>query len=509
MKKLSLILTVSVAALLASSCMNFQRTLCVNPLTYTDIPDNDVIRVGEDYYMVSTTMYFCPGAPIMHSRDLVHWRIVSYVYDCLADDDIYNLRDGKNAYGCGQWATSLRYHDGEFYALFIAKDQGCTYIYHTKDITTSYWDRYVIDRPLHDPGLLFDDGRVFVAWGNGDIRLTELAPDFSGVIGEDKLLFSTPQGYMLKDEGSHFYHIDDWYYVLTINWLPGDVRTETCWRSHNIEGPYESKTILKGAFDGRRDGVAQGAIVDTPDGKWYAMMFQDHGAVGRIPTLQPVKWVSGWPVLGDATVPVKEFKVNLPTCGVDWVWDNDEFESETLPLVWQWNHKPLDGKWSLTDRPGYLSIDAVKADNIFNARNVLTQRTVGPACESSALLDASQLADGDHAGICAFQSNFCAVEVERKDGGNYISVIDKTGEICREPMASDSVMLKLIYDFSEDKAEVAYSFDGQEWTRPEYQLEMRFTLDFFTGYRTALYCYNTEGDGGRADFGWFHQNVVE
>ena len=96
------------ALMLAAGCGGPKWQDAVNPLTYTDIPDNDVIRVGEDYYMVSTTMYFCPGAPIMHSKDLVHWRIVNYVYDCLEDDDVYNLRDGANAYGKGQWATSLR-----------------------------------------------------------------------------------------------------------------------------------------------------------------------------------------------------------------------------------------------------------------------------------------------------------------------------------------------------------------------------------------------------------------
>ncbi|MBQ0096771.1 MAG: family 43 glycosylhydrolase, partial [Bacteroidales bacterium] len=91
--------------------------LCVNPLTYTDIPDIDVLRTGDDFYMVSTTMYFCPGAPVMHSRDLVHWEIISYIFDVLEDDDVYNLRDGRNAYGKGQWATSLKYHNGEYYAL--------------------------------------------------------------------------------------------------------------------------------------------------------------------------------------------------------------------------------------------------------------------------------------------------------------------------------------------------------------------------------------------------------
>ena len=101
-----------------TDCMAKEKTTeCINPLTYTDIPDADWIRVGEDYYMVSTTMYFCPGAPIMHSKDLVHWTIVNYVYDYLNDDDIYNLRNGRNAYGKGQWATTLRYENGVYYEI--------------------------------------------------------------------------------------------------------------------------------------------------------------------------------------------------------------------------------------------------------------------------------------------------------------------------------------------------------------------------------------------------------
>lgn len=503
MKRFLLVLS----AALAVCCCAPRTTLCVNPLTYTDIPDNDVIRVGEDYYMVSTTMYFCPGAPIMHSRDLVHWRIVSYVYDCLEDDDVYNLRNGRNAYGKGQWATSLKYHDGEFYALFIANDQGKTYIYHTADICSSYWERYVIDRPFHDAGLLFEDGHVYVAWGNRNIYLTELEPDFSGVRGEDRLIFSTPEGYMLGDEGSHFYHIGDWYYVLTINWPFGGVRTETCWRSSTIEGPYEPRTILQGAFDGRGDGVAQGAIVDTPRGDWYAVMFQDHGAVGRIPTLQPLTWEDGWPVLGDAGVPVKEFEVLLPEYGEDRVWASDEFDSPELDLVWQWNHKPLDGGWSLSERPGWMRIRANSATGIFDARNVLTQRTVGPACESVAKLDASGLCEGDHAGICAFQSHFCAVEVECAADGKFLVARDYEKEILRTGLESDQLYLRINYDFSDDTAAMSFSYDGENWNSIDHSLKMRYTLDFFTGYRTALYCYSTGAPGGCADFDWFHQTV--
>lgn len=510
MKK-NLLVMFALIALMACGCTQ-EKTHCVNPLTYTDIPDNDVLRVGKDYYMVSTTMYFCPGAPIMHSRDLVHWSIISYIYDCLEDDDVYNLREGRNAYGKGQWATSLKHHNGEFYALFIANDQAKTYIYHTKDITSSYWDRHVIDRPFHDAGLLFDGDRVFIAWGNRNIYLTELEPDFSGAKGEDRLIFSTPEGYMLGDEGSHFYHIGDWYYVLTINWPFGGVRTETCWRSKNIEGPYESRTILQGAFDGRGDGVAQGAIFDTPKGDWYAVMFQDHGAVGRIPTLQPLTWEDGWPVLGDGGVPVKEFDVNLPPYGENGVCASDDFDSPELDLVWQWNHKPLDGRWSLSERPGYMRIYSTPAQSLFSARNVLTQRTVGPECATEVRLETSGLKAGSRAGICAFQSTFCSIEVESSVDGKYIVVRDRDGEIFRDVMDGDDVLFRIDYNFYEDKAFFSYSYDGEIWLGPEYALEMRYTLDFFTGYRAALYSYSDieEGTGqvedcwSYADFDYLH-----
>ena len=200
------LLILTALAVLLAGCAQSRQTRCENPLTYTDIPDPDIVRVGDDFYMISTTMYFCPVAPVMHSRDLVHWSIVSYVTDCLNDDDVYNLRNGRNAYGKGQWAASLRYEDGMWYALFIANDQHVTYVFRTDDITRSNWERTVIDRPFHDASLLFEDGRVFVVWGNGDLRITELEPDLSAVKegGVDQLLIASPrEGQMLRAEGAH------------------------------------------------------------------------------------------------------------------------------------------------------------------------------------------------------------------------------------------------------------------------------------------------------------------
>ena len=543
MRRLSCLLLTVAALLAGASCSAGPKTtVCENPLTYTDIPDNDVIRVGDDYYMVSTTMYYCPGAPIMHSRDLVHWEIISYVYDCLSDDDVYNMRNGRNAYGKGQWAASLRYVDGTYYCLFIANDQGKTYVYKTKDINTSFWERSVIDRAFHDASMLFEDGHLYVVWGNGDLRITELEPDGSAVRegGIDQLLISSPrQGYNLRAEGAHFYHIGDYYYVLDIDWPSGNVRTETCWRSKDLLGPYESKTILQGPFDGRGDGVAQGAIFETKKGDWYSVMFQDHGGVGRVPTLQPMTWVDGWPILGDNTVPVKQFEVNLKPSGENRVWASDEFDDDKsqLDLVWQWNHKPDNALWSFTDRKGWLRLTTgYIAEDIMHARNTLTQRTVGPRCYSEVLLDASGMKPGDNAGICAFQSNYCRIGVEvAEDGTRSLVGINRVPpsrrwgrpgqpqpeqpqgngetEVLRIPLTQNQVWLKIRYVFTPqaddtcgaDKAFMSWSLDGKTWNDVDAELQMRFTLDLFTGYRTALYNYSTTQTGGYADFDYFHQ----
>lgn len=494
-----------------------------NPLTYTDIPDNDVIRVGEDYYMVSTTMFFTPGAPIMHSRDLVHWRIVSYIYNILEDDEIYRLEEGKNAYGSGQWATSLRYHEGWYYALFVANDQKKSYLYKTQDIVNGPWERFVFDKWFfHDPGLLFDDGRLWVIWGNGDLRLTELKADGSGVLGGQEAVIHAPkEGWGLRAEGAHFYHIGPYYYVIEIDWPKDDIRQVTCWRSRNIEGPYESKVVLRGTLDGlSKAGIAQGPLVDSKDGRWWAIQFQDHGAVGRIPTLQPVTWEDGWPVMGDKGKPLQNLADTLPEDPEgNYVWASDEFDNPQLALVWQWNHKEPD-HWCLRD--GALKIQAQGARTLHEARGTLTQRTVGPRCESVVKMDAGALKPGDEAGLCAFQSHSARIGVKvAEDGSRSLVLIEgfpaqkghEEKVIYSAPLSGTSIYLKIRYVFTPveegekaDTAFLSYSEDGIAWTNVDYTLAMRYTLDYFTGYRSGLYSFGS--GGGTAAFDWFHQQVI-
>src|SRR5574344_173093 len=327
-----------------------------NPVLWADVPDPDVIRVGNDYYMVSTTMHLMPGAPIMHSKDLVNWKTVGYVFNRLTDSPKYDLKGGT-VYGRGQWATSLKYHKGKFYALFAPTDNpgGHTYIY-TASHVSGPWILTSRMRHFHDASLFFDDDdRVYVVYGTG--QMCELKQDLSGVKpnSEVKLLErdSTETGLL---EGSRMVKVHGKYYLMMISWPQGKPRRQLCFRSDNINGPYEKKVVLQTQFAGF-PYVGQGTIVDTQKGDWYGLIFQDRGGVGRVLTLEPCRWIDGWPMLGDENGHIPEI-MEKPVMGYDdgGVVENDDFEGNRLSLAWQWNHNPVDSCWTLKERKGWLRL---------------------------------------------------------------------------------------------------------------------------------------------------------
>jgi len=261
-------------------------------------------------------------------------------------------------------------------------------------------------------------------------------------------------------------------------------------------------------------GVAQGGLIDTPDGTWYSYLFQDHGAVGRTPFLVPVKWDDGWPVLGvNGKIPEK---VSLPSSKglIPGIVASDEFNRKkgerTLPLVWQWNHNPDNSLWSVTERKGYLRLKTGRIDSTFlEARNTLTQRTIGPKCSGSIMLDVSAMKDGDFAGLGLLQKNYGLVGV--KVNGNKF-VIEMINASTGKPVVDENIPLtqKKVYFKAEcnftDKKDVAdfyYSLDGKTWTTVGTQLKMAYTIPQFIGYRFALFNYATKETGGFTDFDWF------
>ena len=503
------------------------------PTLYADIPDPDIIRVGENYYMTSTTMNLCPGVPIMKSKDLVHWQIVNYVYDILENDDYGRLENGKDMYSRGSWAASLRFDEasGLYYVGFNSNNHGF-YIYTTDDIENGTWKKYKMNGFLHDPGLLFDNGKLYgISASGGTCRIQQLRlnEEKSAVetVGGSKTIF-TADGWSLW-EGAHAYKIGDYYYVCiiaspTYKWM----RTQLCYRSKDLlSGTWEEKIIYEGGSGNNGAGLAQGGLVQTQYGDWYGFLFQDRGSVGRVPSIVAVEWQEDWPMMGTYAMNGKflpnqadmAMRIHLPDSGEEnYFVDNDSFdyvEGEPLKLVWQWNHNPVDEYWSVTKRPGYLRLTTDRVvSNLYEAHNSLTQRTVGPKCETETKISIAGLKSGDYAGISAVSEHYGMIGVYCDEKGDkyiyqadsqFMTAFESFHAKTEEPLTEDAeVCLKISYDLSGNRATFSYSMDGENWVEFGNQMQLGFsTSTTFMGTRSFLFCYATKEAGGYAEFDYY------
>ena len=524
----------STTAVSADDYETLQMEKVQNPMLWADVPDPDVIRVDDTFYLVSTTMHLMPGAPIMKSKDLKNWETVGYIFDKLTDSPKYDLKEGT-AYGRGQWATSLKYHNGKFYALLAPNEAGAmgdTYIF-TADKAEGPWMILSRMRHFHDCSLFFDDdNRVYVIYGTGEMM--ELKPDLSDVIeGTHQQIFQREEDEKGLLEGSRVIKHNGKYYLLMIShvYAPGKHRREVCYRADDIHGPWEKQVILESEFGGF-SYEAQGTIVDTKDGDWYGIIFQDRGGVGRVLTLMPCRWINGWPMLGDENgkVPdtVRALKNGEPKTSIV---NSDDFDDTKLGLHWQWNHNPIDNAWSLTERPGFLRLKTSRVvPNIYLAPNSLTQRMMGPTCSASVCIDLSHLKDGDCAGFAAFNSDSGLLTVKKKGKRLVLEMSEQEVELTEREKAvtaveekviesvdlkQNKIWLRIDADFrplkehkgmmpGTDLATFYYSLDGEQWTKigSDYKLGFDWRR-FFMGSKFTLFCYATKKAGGYADFDYF------
>lgn len=519
-----------------------------NPILKLDYPDVDVIRVGDTFYMVSTTMHFMPGCEILRSYDLVQWEHVSFVYNRLDSTPGHRLEGEQNIYGKGMWAASLRFHKGIFYVCFVANDTGKTYLFTAEDVEGP-WEKHWIEGFYHDNSLLFDDdGSVYIAYGNKDIYITQLKSDLNGPLegGLHRLAVSDAGHPGLGYEGSHFYKINGKYYLFFIHSLRDRwMRVEACFRADSLEGEFTGGDVLADDMGYFGQGVAQGGIVDTPEGKWYGILFQDSGAVGRIPVLVPVAWEQGWPVFGkDGQVPrAVEVTSARPGYAYEPLVCSDSFrEGELdsgnnvepgklkrrfgcfgLKSAWQFNHEPDLSLVRLDRELGVLWMVTDKiSKNLLQAKNILTQRMLYPGCAGEVTVDFSGLKDGDYAGICALQGCYGMVCVTKRGGKNYIVMraMDEempSGQAAAEEKEwecveaeSSSIRLRVRADFTDMRDEAKfYYLDGKEWRKIGMDRKLFFRLDHFTGCRFGLFLYSTSETGGRAGFSEFryHRSI--
>lgn len=507
-----------------------------NPLFYEEFSDPDLIRVGDDYYMTGTTMHTIPGLPILHSKDLVNWELISYAVERLDLGENLRLENGKNFYGQGIWAPCFRYNDGTFYIFSNVNGYG-TQVF-TATNPRGPWKQEKMRADLHDLTVLFDDdGKKYAVWGYNEVKMVQLTDDLLDVVpGTEKVIVEADSG---AGEGSHIYKIDGKYYITNTNYDP--LCYQVCLRADNPYGPYEVNVMSAeenlgiaqtsrifntstGApfpvttYDENYVGcipMHQGGIVQIQSGEWWGWSMLDHNSIGRVTAISPVTWEDGWPYFG--------LPGNLTRSPRTWVKPNtgfssepsapferdDNFDGPELKNVWQWNHVPVEDNWSLDEREGYLRLNSLPAKTFWEAKNSLTQRGIGPESSAITELDFSGLKDGDISGLALLNLPYAWVGVKKENNETFLQFFNQqTDSLISQKIEKKKIWLKANCNFDTDLGVLSYSLNGENFTEIGGDILMPYQLKTFQGVRYALFNYNVNGqDGGYADFNDF--NVEE
>lgn len=428
-----------------------------NPILYADYSDPDAIRVGEDYFMVASSFSNSPALPILHSKDLVNWKVVNY---CLKH--IPEFRYNNPLHGCGVWAPSIRYHEGTYYVCFPMPDEGI-YMTTTKD-PFGEWSEPVNIRPgagWIDPCPFWDDdGNAYLVAGVAKSRIgyksvlhiVRMRPDGMGIFGDEVKIFEGNENGQITIEGPKMYKRNGYYYIFA---PAGGVKTgwQTILRSKNPFGPYEHKVVLRQG-DSLVNGPHQGAWVDTVTGEDWFLHFQDVYAAGRITHLQPMHWENDWPIIGvnkegnDYGEPVMQYvKPNIgktaeeindtdkyPVCEPD---TTDEFDTDKMMLQWQWNSN-YDDSWYVTKTDAYgkkvpdgsyIRLNALASTPlrpVSDYRNLLLQKWPAPEFECVTKMCVNGLENGDYAGIVSLGVEYGAVGIVKNFGEYSIRTVRGT-----------------------------------------------------------------------------------
>lgn len=428
--------------------------LCRNPVICADYSDPDVIRVGEDFYLVSSSFNCTPGLPILHSRDLIHWTIINH-----ALKNLPHPRYAQVQPGCGVWAPSIRFHAGKFWIFFPTPDEGIYVV--SADHPASPWSEphlVAAGRGLIDPCPLWDDdGQAYLVHAYAGsragikhrLRVCPMAPDGSRLLGEGRIVFHEPEKHPTI-EGPKFLKRDGRYYILA---PAGGVTNgwQVALRSREIYGPYEDKIVLAQGTS-PVNGPHQGALVDTPGGSWWFVHFQDTGVYGRITHLQPVMWRDGWPLMGEIRnarepgEPVLNFPspLNGKSPSILTPQTSDEFNGPVLGRQWQWYANHQDNWHSLEPGRGLRLVPQIVPDgNLAHAPNLLLQKFPAQVFAVETEMDFSSLKDGEEAGLVVMGRTYAALSVRCDGGGRKLVYRRNNGEEILLDLPGSTIELRL------------------------------------------------------------------
>lgn len=495
-----------------------------NPILHADYSDPDVIRVGRDYYLVASSFHFSPGIPILHSRDLVHWRIVGHVLPRLPFGPAYDLNGpqtltdaisrpvGPNArHAGGVWAPAIRHHEGLFYVYWPTPDEGIFMA--TARRPEGPWSApvAVIARPgLEDPCPFWDeDGQAWLIHGRvgaGPLILHRMSADGRRVLDEGETIAEDPVNLPVL-EGPKLYRRNGYYYIFAP--IGGVERgSQAVGRARNIRGPYQWRVVLEPGTTAIQ-GPHQGGWVETPSGQGWFLHFNSSGAFGRIVHMQPLRWIDDWPVIGEPIAgrtsgqPVARHATpdtgSPPTA--DRLQDSDEFSSPRLGLQWSWNHNPVAGAWSLTRRPGWLRLAALPSEHLVTAHDTLTQILQGPRSRITARIDVAHMVEGQRAGLAMFGVRPGWIGIVRSSGRNTITLGSAGVETPRPALTGPIVELRVEVT-ADQNASYAYSVDGGRSFRSLGEPIPLARFSWWKGSRPALFSYVHAPAGAAAPRGW-------
>lgn len=500
-----------------------------NPIIFVDYSDPDVIRVKDDFYMVSSSFAHTPGLPVLHSKDLVNWTIIGNAIQNLPDPVFEKPQHGK-----GVWAPSIRYRNGEFWIYYGDPDLGI-FLVKTKD-PAGPWEEPILVKSAKgwiDPCQFWDDdGKAYLihAWAksragfNSVLAVNKLSSDGTEILDEGVVVFDGHENHPTI-EGPKFYKRNGYYYIFA---SAGGVRNswQTVLRSKNIYGPYEDKIVLEQGGT-EINGPHQGAWIETAAGESWFVHFQDRDAYGRIIHLQPMRWENDWLMVGEDLdgngigEPILTYrKLNIEAAESDFVIQtSDDFESDQLGLQWQWQANFKEDWYSLSHNAGALRLYAVNSvtdyRNLWDLPNILAQKFPAEAFKATTKFLFQPRTEFDKAGLVIIGSDYASLTITQEDLIYQLTLAEckeaEKGlpEIVIETVDLEAAELYLKVTVSRGaKCTFSYSSDGKQYISigDEFQAKR----GKWVGAKIGLVSTSSPGmeSSGYADFGFFHVNKI-
>ncbi len=489
-----------------------------NPIIYADYSDPDVIKVGDDFYMVASSFNCMPGIPILHSKDLVNWEIINHVYQKLPLE-----KYDKVAHGQGCWAPSIRYHKGKFYVYFCTPYDGL-FMATTEDPLSEWELNHLVKTEMwEDPCPLWDDdGNAYLVRSKlcGNVLiLHKMSQDGKSLLDNGQLIYRDVENDPTI-EGPKFLKKNGYYYILA---PAGGVGPgwQTVLRSKNIYGPYERKTVLHQG-NTEVNGPHQGGLVDLESGESWFAHFQELKPNGRIVHLNKVEWIDDWPMMGkdlnDDGIGEPLMQYHMPDIGkkhpVKIPQTSDEFDGGKFGLQWQWHANPKAEWYSLSQNAGSLRLHAVqnltKEANLWYVPNLLLQKFPGPQFSATTKVNFKGDLIGDKCGLVVMGKKWTALSIIKKAEGLKLQMLqgdnNKCDGIARVAEETD-VLGEFVYlrvKIGEDfRGKYEYSFDNKTFI--EIGEEFRAKEGVWIGAKVGLFCVNPNMTTSKAyaDFDWF------